>query len=74
MRVVFDTCVWVSAVRSRRGASFALLSQVGADHFAAGISVALYLQYKAKLTGAVAQGITQLTVRSVNWQEKNRCR
>ena len=66
MRVVFDTCVWVSAIRSRQGASFALLSGIGSGLFSAGISVALFLQYKAKLTEAVHQGVTQFSCEQVD--------
>jgi putative PIN family toxin of toxin-antitoxin system len=49
MRVVFDTNVWVSAIRSRRGASFALLSEIPYNRFTFGISVPLYLEYSTKL-------------------------
>ncbi len=48
MRIVVDTNVWVAAVRSRRGASFALLSMVDQSCFTFGVSVPLYLQYRAK--------------------------
>ena len=61
MRVVIDTCVWVSAVRSRRGASFALLSEIGHGRFQFGISVPLFLEYKAKLPEASAEGTEPLT-------------
>lgn len=55
MRVVFDTCVWVAAIRSRRGASFALLSEISHKRFQFGISVPLLLEYKAKLQTRVKQ-------------------
>lgn len=55
MRVVFDTCVWVAAIRSRRGASFALLSEISHKRFQFGISVPLFLEYKAKLQTRVKQ-------------------
>jgi len=61
MRVVVDTCVWVSAIRSRQGASFALLSRLAAKGLRFGISVSLFLQYKAKLLEAVAEGTTMLS-------------
>ncbi len=51
MRVVIDTCVWVAAVRSRRGASFALLSGIAQGRFAFGISVPLFLEYQSRLAG-----------------------
>lgn len=65
MRVVFDTCVWVSAIRSRQGASFALLSAIATDSFRPGISVALFLQYRAKLLQTVSEGKTALSVAQV---------
>jgi len=60
MRVIIDTCVWVSAVRSRRGASFALLSEVSHGRFQFGVSVALFLEYQAKLLQAAAEHVTPL--------------
>lgn len=44
--VVLDTNVLEAAFRSRRGASFALLSMVGAGHFDVVVSVALILEYE----------------------------
>lgn len=49
MRVVLDTSVVVSAVRSRKGASFQLLSRVGSDAFELAISVPLVLEYEDAL-------------------------
>ena len=66
MRAVFDTSVWVSAVRSRRGASFALLTEIPHRRFQFGVSVALFLEYKAKLLEAVARGVTHLSGRQVD--------
>ena len=60
MRVVFDTCVWIAAIRSRRGASFALLSEIPHKRFQFGISVPLFLEYQAKLLEAVTKGQTQI--------------
>jgi len=60
MRVVFDTCVWVSAIRSRRGASFALLSEIPFQRFRLGTSVALFLEYRAQLIRALEEGSTRL--------------
>ncbi|MDD9988103.1 MAG: putative toxin-antitoxin system toxin component, PIN family [Spirochaetaceae bacterium] len=59
--MVIDTCVWVAAVRSRRGASFALLSEIPSRRFHFGTSVALFLEYRAQLTHAVARGSTTLS-------------
>ncbi|MCA9623813.1 MAG: putative toxin-antitoxin system toxin component, PIN family [Myxococcales bacterium] len=46
MIVVLDTNVLVSAIRSRRGASFRVLSLVGAGYFDIAISVPLVLEYE----------------------------
>ena len=61
MRVVVDTCVWVASVRSRRGASFALLSEISHSRFQFGISVPLFNEYREKLHDAVARGHTALS-------------
>jgi putative PIN family toxin of toxin-antitoxin system len=61
MRVILDTCVWVAAVRSRRGASFALLSEIPFRRFQFGISVPLFLEYKAKLIETVEKAQTPLS-------------
>lgn len=45
-RVVLDTNVWVSALRSRRGASFRLLSLIGTGRFEFALSTALLLEYE----------------------------
>jgi len=61
MRVVIDTCVWVAAVRSRRGASFAILSEISHGRFRFGVSVPLYLEYQASLMATVAKQAVPLT-------------
>jgi len=43
LRVVLDTSVLVAAVRSRRGASFALVRSIPSDRFEVCLSVALFL-------------------------------
>ena len=65
MRVVVDTCVWVSAVRSRRGASFALLSEIPFRRFRFGTSVALFLEYRALLTRTSEEGSTELNLQQI---------
>lgn len=49
MRVVLDTSVLVSALRSRRGASFQVLKSLRAGHFEVALSVPLVLEYEAVL-------------------------
>jgi putative PIN family toxin of toxin-antitoxin system len=46
-RIVLDTCVLVSALRSNRGASFQLLKLVGRGHFELSVSVPLVLEYES---------------------------
>ena len=50
MRVVLDTNVLVAALRSRRGASFALVSSIPSPAFVPCLSVALYAEWQAVLT------------------------
>jgi putative PIN family toxin of toxin-antitoxin system len=66
MRVVFDTCVWIAAVRSRRGASYALLSEIPYKRFDFGISVPLFLEYKGQLYKAVNSGGVNLHKRHID--------
>lgn len=65
MRVVIDTCVWVAAVRSRRGASFAILSEISYGRFHLGISVPLFLEYRAAMLAARASGDAKLSADQV---------
>ena len=48
-RVVIDTNVVVSALRSRRGCAFQVLMATGGDQFDVAISVPLVLEYEAAL-------------------------
>ena len=44
MKVVFDTNVLVAALRSKLGASFALLRMIPSDKFALTVSLPLYIK------------------------------
>lgn len=46
IRIVLDTCVFVSALRSRRGASYELLKRVGTGAFEIALSVPLVIEYE----------------------------
>ncbi len=46
-RIVIDTNVFVSALRSRRGASYRLLTLVGSGEFEIAVSVPLVLEYES---------------------------
>jgi predicted nucleic acid-binding protein len=50
LRVVFDTSVRVAAVRSRQGASFALVSSIPTPEFQPCLSVGLYAEWQDVLT------------------------
>jgi predicted nucleic acid-binding protein len=52
---VLDTNVLVSAIRSRRGASFEILSRVGTEAFDIAVSVPLVLEYEDALLRQVAE-------------------
>ena len=66
MRVVFDTCVWVAAIRSRRGAGFALLSEIPHGRFRFGISVPLFVEYRAKLLATSQSGASPLSEKQID--------
>jgi len=46
LRIVIDTNVLVSALRSRRGASFRLVRDIGLGRFEVALSVPLFLEYQ----------------------------
>lgn len=50
MKIVMDTSVLVAAARSRRGASFALVSTIPSSDFQICLSVSLYTEWQAVLT------------------------
>jgi putative PIN family toxin of toxin-antitoxin system len=50
LRVVLDTNVLVAAVRSRQGASFALVSSIPSPEFQPCLSVGLYTEWQEVLT------------------------
>ena len=62
-RIVVDTNVLVAAIRSRRGASFKLLSLVDSGAFELALSVPLVLEYEEVLKrGARVAGLTHQDV------------
>ena len=62
-RVVLDTNVLVAGLRSRRGAAFRLLSEVGKASFEIALSVPLVLEYEDAL---LRPGVTNLGQRDVD--------
>jgi len=50
MRVVLDTNIFVSALKSDRGASYAVVSQLPSGLFQIALSIPLYIEYQDVLT------------------------
>lgn len=50
MRVVFDTNIFVSALKSNKGASYAVISQLPSEQFQIVLSIPLYIEYQDVLT------------------------
>jgi len=66
LRVVLDTSVLVAALRSRRGASFALISHPGMGTYEVAVSVPLVLEYEGALLRHVAASpFTESDVRTL---------
>ena len=66
LRVVLDTSVLVAALRSRRGASFELISRLGTGRFEVAVSVPLVLEYEsALLRHLTASPFTESDVRTL---------
>ena len=59
MKIVIDTNVLVAALRSRRGASFKLVSVLPSDKFAIAISVPLVFEYEDALKRLESSAITE---------------
>jgi putative PIN family toxin of toxin-antitoxin system len=63
--VVLDTNVLEAAMRSRRGASFAVLSLVGDNQFDIALSVPLVMEYEEVLMRQTQAGRSRAAVRSI---------
>lgn len=50
MRVILDTNVLVSALRSSKGASYAIVSQLPSIHFQIALTIPLYIEYQDVIT------------------------
>lgn len=64
-RVVLDTNVVVSALRSQRGCAFQVLEATGGERFDIALSVPLVLEYEAALAEQRSATITDSDVRAV---------
>ena len=56
VQIVMDSNVLVSALRSRNGASFKLLSLLGGDQFELNLSIALVLEYESAARRLIGTG------------------
>lgn len=63
LRIVFDTNVLVSAIRSRKGVAFKLISEIGSGRFEIAVSVSLVIEYEDVLLRSLKQ--TKLTPQDV---------
>ena len=50
MKVILDTNIFVPALKSNRGASFAIISQLPSEKFQIVLTIPLYLEYQDVLT------------------------
>ena len=64
MKIVIDTNVLVAALRSRRGASFKLVSFLPNDKFSIFLSVPLVLEYEDALMRLESSAITEQDIRN----------
>lgn len=65
-RVVIDTCVIESALRSQLGASFQILKNINRNCFRFGISVPLYLEYESRIEKQVTKGVFKISAQAKN--------
>jgi len=64
-KIVLDTCVIESGVRSRLGASFQILQKINAGRFRYGISTSLFLEYESRLRLCKVQGTVSVSDRAL---------
>jgi len=75
LQIVIDTNVIISALHSRRGPSFRLLSTLGDPRWQANVSTALLLEYEEKLLELrVMLGLTPVEIATVLDMLARRCR
>lgn len=70
MRVVFDTNVLVAAIRSRKGASYKLLSMLPHEEFEIAISNTLYFEYLDVLLRSDIKPVTMTDLEMIDAIEK----
>jgi predicted nucleic acid-binding protein len=65
-KIVIDTCVIESALRSRLGTSFIILSNINAASFRFGVSVPLYLEYEYRIEKLFTEQISPISEKGKN--------
>ncbi|MGH1365359.1 MAG: putative toxin-antitoxin system toxin component, PIN family [Calditrichia bacterium] len=60
-KIIVDTCVIESALRSKSGASYQILSRIHTGLFRFGISVPLYLEYEYRIEELYSQKIIAIS-------------
>lgn len=70
LRIVLDTSVLTSAMRSSLGASYAVLQKIQHGQIDALVTPALFLEYEAVLTRGEQLAVSGLTVGSLEKTEK----
>jgi len=70
-RVVLDTNILVAALRSRRGASFQAVSEVGRDRFELVVSVPLVVEYEEALTKTRPPRMTEADIARAASKSRN---
>jgi len=65
-KIIIDTCVIVSALKSKNGASYKILSNINNSAFRYGLSVSLFLEYQSKLFEFSKNKLIPLNRKEVN--------
>jgi len=65
-KIVIDTCVIESALRSQMGASFQILKNINRNRFRFGVSVSLYLEYESRIEMLYNSKILKISEKAKN--------
>ena len=65
-KIVIDTCVIISSLKSQSGASYKILSALNKNKFRYGISTALYCEYEAKIKELSGNGTLALNKKDID--------
>jgi predicted nucleic acid-binding protein len=65
-KIVLDTCVIESSLRSQLGASYQILKNIHTNLFRFGISVPLYLEYEYRIEEIFHAGILKISEKAKN--------